>query len=81
MSLWPKRKRAKEQPVTDDTPHGTELSEAQAARRISEAGLRHAQLRDPSVQAVSRSLRDLRARNGFAADWNAAMQRRGTRPT
>jgi hypothetical protein len=79
VRLWPRRYRPKgREPVINGELHGTEMSEATAARRISEEGLRHAQQRDPSVRAAGRSLRDLRARNGFAADWSAAMQRKGT---
>ena len=78
MNRWLQRKRPEEhETLTDPAPHGTELSEAQAARRISEEGLRHAQARDPSVREAGRSLRALRTQNGFAADWRAAMLRKG----
>ncbi len=74
---WRRNWERKVVPVIVNEPGSSGLEEAQKAHEISEEGLRHAQARDPSVRAVGRSLRDLRNTNGFAADWQAAMLRRG----
>jgi len=78
MRLFRRKPIERLEPVTDEEEHGTSLDEARQARLASELSLRHAQARDPSVRATASSLRVLRARNGFAADWRAAMSRRPT---
>lgn len=60
--------RRKRESMQDDrsVPEPTSLSEARAARRISEAGLKRALARGPEVRAVTASLRDHRRDNHFA---------------
>lgn len=77
MRCWPFGRR-RDQTEEDGVPAAmTTIEEARAARRQSEAGLRHAQARQPSVRETAGRLRSLREVNHLAADITTAMHRRG----
>ena len=74
---WFRRRRDPSTPEAVVPAPATTLAEAQAARRQSEASLRHAQARQPSVRQTAGALRSLREVNHLAADITTAMHLRG----